>query len=355
MMGRCAWCWLGPLLLLAGAAALAQPEVNVPLTQLKLATASGVEAKLAPAADSALGKGAVRVTFRKAGDERRMLALEARPAGAIAGARAVALRYRLTLAKGEAPRLALVCFDGNGGAWFKVGSEPLAVGDAAEARLPVGSLKPAAFSAEPGAELDWDKVQRVWLGAVFDGPAEGTFELADARFTSEAYRPTRPLRITGDGPGAWSAGQDPAVQSALTTPNEGPGGKACMKYELVLPGGRHMYAIPSTPMPTAEVEGYRALRFAYKATIPEGIQGLLVMLGEQGGAQYWADPMPPPSAEWTTITIPFDRFTLGTWTKDPDGKLDIEQVNRVFIGVHGTAAGNGGSGTIWATDVEFVP
>jgi hypothetical protein len=354
MMARSAWCLIGASLLLAGAA-FAQPEVNVPLTEVKLAGVSGVEAKLAPAADSALGKGAVRATFRKAGDERRMLALEARPARAIAGARAVALRYRLTLAKGGAPRLALVCFDPDGGAWFKVGSEPLAVGAAAEARLPVGSIKPAAFSRKPGAELDWDRVQKVWLGVVFDGPAEGTFEVADARFTSEAYRPTRPLRITGDGPGAWSAGQDPAVQSTLTTPNEGPGGKPCMKYEFALPGGRHMYAIPGTPMPAAEVEGYQALRFTYKATIPEGIKGLLVMLGEQGGAQYWADPMPPPSAEWTTITIPFDQFTLGTWTKDADGKLDIGQVNRVFIGLHGAAAGNGGSGTIWATDVEFVP
>jgi hypothetical protein len=65
--------------------------------------------------------------------------------------------------------------------------------------------------------------------------------------------------------------------------------------------------------------------------------------------------MPPASADWTTITIPFEQFTLGEWTKDPDGKLDLDDVVSVMIGTHGAASGGGGPGLIMACDLEFVP
>jgi hypothetical protein len=35
--------------------------------------------------------------------------------------------------------------------------------------------------------------------------------------------------------------------------------------------------------------------------------------------------------------------------------LDPEQIGSISIGTHGTASGEGGSGTIRATDIEFVP
>jgi hypothetical protein len=116
-----------------------------------------------------------------------------------------------------------------------------------------------------------------------------------------------------------------------------------------------MYAIPSTPVPEQGLEGYRALRFTYKASLPAGIKGLLVTLGEHGGGQYFADPAPPASADWTTITIPFENFKKAGWAKDTNEKLDLDQVDRLMIGVHGTASGAGGGGCIWVTDIEFVP
>jgi hypothetical protein len=326
----------------------AQEVVNVPLKDLKLAPLAGVKAEAKRSGE------ATALTFSKPGEERRFLALEGKVDGDATGAKALALKYRLSLTKGTTPRLAALVFDQSGGSWFKVG--PAAqVGELTEGRLSVAALQQTGFSESKSGKLEWDKLQKVWVGLVFDGPAEGSFEVREARLTGEAYKPTSVLRITGDGPGKWSVGQDAAVKSTCTTPNEGPGGKACLKYDFTLPGGRHMYAIPSTPMPDAEVEGYRALRFTYKATLPEGIKGLLVMLGERVGCQYYANPMPPASADWTTITIPFEQFTLGEWTKDPDGKLDLDDVVSVMIGTHGAASGGGGPGLIMACDLEFVP
>jgi hypothetical protein len=193
------------------------------------------------------------------------------------------------------------------------------------------------------------------VGLTIDGPAEGVLEISDVRFTREPYKPTKSLRITGDGPGVWSVGKDPAVEATLTTPNEAPGGKACMKFEFKVPGGRHMYAIPSTPVPDTELDGYRALRFTYKAALPDGIKGLLVTVGEHGGGQFYADPPPPASAEWTTVTIPFASLKFAPWSKDPNGRFDLGQVDRVMIGTHGTASGKGGPGVICVTDVELIP
>lgn len=344
----------GLALLSAASLALAEGSNTVSLKGLQLVSPSGIEARLETVTGSDGGPEALQVTFTKPGEERRLLALEVPPRGDLREYRALILRYEVQLCQGQPPRLALVAFDGRSGAWFKVQPYPVAVGKSAEGRLSLASLQRAAFSRDAGEAPAWDRIEKVWLGWVLDGPAEGSFEITQVSFTREPYRPTEPLEITGDGPGRWSVGQDPAVQSTLTTPNEGPGGKPCMKFEFTFPGGRHMYATPFTPVPPVEREGYRALRFTYKATLPEGIGGLLVMLGEQG-AQFFADPPPPPSADWTTLTIPFEQFKLGGWSRDDNGQLDLERVDRVFIAVHGTAAGSGGSGTLWATDIQFVP
>lgn len=348
---------MGRAVCIAAAAGLAvslvsaHAQVNVPLRKFALASAGGMKAELRGAA----GPAAVRVAFAKSGEERRLLAIEARPQGDLSGARAVAVQYGVQLTRGDAPRLAVVVFDEDGGSWYTVGAHPLETGPVAEARLSVAALKETAFSEDQTGQLEWNRVARMWIGLVLDGATEGSFEVIEAHFTDEPYRPDRPLSITGDGPGEWSVGKDAAVQATLTTPNESPAGKPCMKFEFRFPGGRHMWATPSVPMPPADLEGYRALRFTYKAALPAGINGLLVMLGEQNGSQYFADPAPPAQGQWTTVTIPLDRFELGTWSKDDNGQLNLEQVARVFVGVHGTATGEGGPGVILVTDLQLVP
>lgn len=298
---------------------------------------------------------ALRLSFRKAGQERRLLAWEAKPQGSLEGMRALVLRYRLSLSQGSPPRPVLMLFEADGGVWLKVGMPLQAEEGWNEARLPLGGLRPAAFGRDEDGALQWEKVEGVRWGFAFDGPAQGRLEVSQAFLTREPYRPAAPLRITHGGPGVWSLAKDPAVKATLSTPNEGPEGKPCMKFVFVFPGGRHMYALPTIRVPEAELEGYRGLRFTYRATLPPGIQGLLVTVHERDGSQYYADPPPPPSPEWRTVVLPFETFRLGGWSKDENGRLDIDQISAVVIGAHGTAAGVGGEGILWVVDVELVP
>ena len=71
--------------------------------------------------------------------------------------------------------------------------------------------------------------------------------------------------------------------------------QACMKVKFTFPGGRHMYMVPTTSVPETDLDGYRALRFKYRAVLQEGLQGLLVSLHEADGSQYVATPAPPVS------------------------------------------------------------
>ena len=363
---------LGTAILLAAGLALAHAEVNLPLgggangiEGLKLVPTSGVKATLSLAAAADGDKSAAKIAFKKDGEERRLIALVALPKGNPDGARAVSCRYKVTLASGKAPHLALVVYQTDGVSWYKVVGEAMPAGgttpvrEFTEGRIPVTAMNKTAFSEGEAKTVAWDKLGRVWLGIVLDSAAEGTIEFSEARFTDQAYRPTTPVRVTGDGAGTWGVGQDPAVVSKLTTPNEGPDDKPCLKVEFKFPIGMHMYMIPSTSVPATDLEGYTAIRFMYKATLPQGLigSGLLVTLGERSGAQYTVDvnSMPPASAEWRSVTIPFEKFALAGWAKDDNNHFDTDQINNVQIGCHGSAQGNDGTGTIWLRDVEFVP
>lgn len=292
--------------------------------------------------------------FRNTDSAPRLLALSgALDGGLPEGLLSAQLRCSATLAEGNAPRVAVALFEKGGACWFAVGpTAPTA--QVADARISLASLRPAAFSADESGQLEWSDVVRVWVGAVLEGRSAGTFRLSRAVLTSEPYRAERPLRLTGNGPGTWSVGKDPAVTAVVTMPQGGPDGQECMAVEFHFPGGQHMYMVPSTPVVPRELEGFSALRLTYKASLPPGIPGLLVMLGEQG-AQFYASQPPPASEDWTTITIPLEQFKLGEWTKDDNGRLDMARVSTVMVGCHGTAVGAGGPGSISVCDIELVP
>jgi hypothetical protein len=314
--------------------------------------------------------GLLLLFYNKDPNVRRLVPLEITPGKDLSHAKALALVCALSLDEGSAPTLAVVLFEEDGGVWYKTGAVPLravdpncsrptasqSLADAAEGvRLPLRSLKQAEFSQDTDGKLDLDKITKVWVGLVLDGSVRGSFAIRRAAFTDKPYRPTQPLRLTGDGPGTWSLAKDPAVEGKVSTPSEGSGGKACMRFEFTFPPRRHMYALPKIQLPEAEYDGYRALRLTYKATLPKGIDGLLVSLLEHDGSQYCARPAPTPSNDWRTVTLPFDTFKLGEWSHDENGQLDLEQLGAIFIGLHGTAQGDKAPGVIYAADVEVVP
>ncbi|MGE5531908.1 MAG: hypothetical protein ACM3VW_07335 [Bacteroidota bacterium] len=322
-------------------------EVNVPLQKLQPASTSGF------VATSKVAAGAVTVSFKKAGEERRFLALQGVPAGNAAGAKTAEISYRLDLTSGQAPRAAVLVYEKSGGSWYKIGG-PATTGADANARVSVAALTETAFSSDTNKQLDWDQVDRVWVGFIFEGPAEGKLTVTGARLTDQSVLPTQPLRLTGAGAGKWSSGQDPAVKAKLSMAPEGPGGRECMKYEFSVPGGRHMYAIPSTTVEAEDIEGYKALRFKYRAQIPTGMR-LLVSVGESGGPLYFVERSGPFPTEWAEMTLPLDQFKWASWsTKDENGQFDLSKLTTVQVGTHGTPA-QAGDGFIMVCDLELVP
>jgi len=305
-------------------------------------------------AEAKAASGATTLAFRKAGEERRLLAVEVKAPAAAPEAKALAVTYSLAIEGGEA-RLAVVAFEKDGAAWFRTAPRPLGAGKGLEARLPLKAFGKAAFSRGGGESLDWAKVEKLWIGAVLDGKASGELGLHRAAMTDEPYRPTAPLALPCTPARRWQVGKDKDATATAADAEEGPGGGACVKIDYAFPGGRHMFVVPTVPVGEAELAGYRALRLTYRATVPEGIAGLLVMLIETGGAQYCVEPAPPASEQWRTLTIPLADLRLGRWTKDANARLDLDDVRSVAVGIHGTATPARNRGTIHVAKIEFIP
>ncbi len=327
-----------------------------PKAPWRVVPVAGVAATL-DVLDAGQGGGqALRLRFAKAGPERRLVAIEGKPQGDPAAAKALSIMYSLDLAQGERPKLALLLLEKDGGAWFKLGAAPLATGTAAEARLPLDGFRRAEFAQDTDSEPRREQLDRVWLGLVLDGPAEGTLELGRVAFIGEAYRPTAPLPIACGDPAAWTIGKDAAAECRLAPAKDGPAGQPSMRIEFAFPGGRHMFATPALRLQDVELEGYRGIRFVYKAKLPAGIAGLLVSVAERGDhSQYYAEQTPEASAEWAIADIAFARLKLGPWSKDDNDRLDLNEIAGLTIGVHGSATEPKASGWIVVSEIELVP
>ncbi len=317
---------------------------------------AGVRASLEVLDAGQVGGQAFRLSFKAAGPERRFVAIEGKPQGDPAAAKALSVACRLVLAKGSAPKLALLVVEKDGGAWFKVAAAPLPAGFSGEARLPLDAFRRAEFAQDADKEVRWDQAERFQLGLVFDGPAEGMLEVGRVAFTSEDYRPNAPLPLAYGEPSSWTIGKDPAAEARLTVTRAGPSGKPAVRVDFTIPGNRHMYVLPTLQLRDVEAQGYRGMRFTYKAKLPAGIAGLLVSVSERGDhSQYYAEQAPPASEEWTIADISFGRLVLGGWSKDENGRLDIDQIDGLTIGLHGSASDAKASGWIVVSEIELVP
>jgi hypothetical protein len=268
------------------------------------------------------------------------------------GARVLALSSRLLMEDGRAPQLALLVLERDGGVWYRISRSAPPTDRHGVVRIPLaGGFQRALFAADADTGVDWGQVERVWIALLVDGPAAGTWDVRRAVFTNEPFRPSEPLEVWGK----WSVSHDPAVRGAAVSGRTGPGGRSSMRYAFELPGGRHMYAIARLPVDVEELDAYGGLRLTYRATLPDGVDRLLVMLIEADGTQYYASPAPPASESWSTITIPFADFRRGAWSPDDNERLDLKDVRYVTAGMHGTARSETAAGTIEVSDVKFVP
>jgi len=335
------------MLLVLIVVASAHAAVDVPLRDLKAAVTAGFTVK------SSCKPGQVTFAFTKAGEERRLLAAQGIPAGDPTGALAAEIAYEVTMGKGEAPRLAVIAWETDGGSWYKVAAVPVRLGQPASGRVSTAGLTQTAFSQDTSGQLEWDNVSSVWVGFIFDGAAEGTAMVTGARLTDTAVVPTQPVTLINLS-GKWSDSHDPAVKTTISNPAEGPGGKVCFKYEYDVPAGRHMFACPGTAIIAEDLEGYKTLRFQLKSDIPQGMR-LLIQMSEQGGPTYFIERPAPGPAEWTAMSFPLSEFKLATWgAKDDNGQLDLAKLSTISIGSHGVPV-NARLGLIEVCEVEMVP
>lgn len=251
-------------------------------------------------------------------------------------------------------RLACILWGDDGQAWYALHQVPQAAfeGEWAVVWLPVSRPVRAAFSRgqEP---FDWSTVSRLWLGAIIDSPGEGSVSLREPLLSSEPFHASEPLALVEPGrPAMWEVGADPRVQWTLQYPAIGPAGEVVSEVRFRFPGGAHMYLTPGIGCSNS-LEGYQAMRLVYQATLPPGIDGLLVMLGEDA-AQFQGPAPPGTGGQWSEVLLDLSEFRLGAWSTD-DGQLDLAGVNRVYVGAHGTAEGDGGEGLIRVATIEFVP
>lgn len=318
---------------------------------LTLIPLQGVKAELTPGAD------ALKVTFAKEGEERRFVAFAAQREGIAFAPKALEASYSLTVKEADVSgiRLGLLLYEKGGGAWFKLGRPLAESATPTNMRFSVQSFREAAFSQDANGQLDWAEVNRLWFGLLVDGKVQADFELHRVMLTSRPYRPTKPLSVFRPDTNAWSPAADKAVEHKMAAAKDGPNGAPCIRYTFNFPGGRHMYATPSQAFPETEVSAYAGLRLTYKADLPKGINGLLFMVAEQGRAYYCATPAPPASDTWTECNVPFSAFKLASWTKDANGRLDLDLITRIIIGAHGTAQGKGGNGMICVADIQLLP
>jgi hypothetical protein len=355
----CAW-MLACLIAVPGSNLAGQEPagVNVPLvgkdggSGLTAAPTTGVEVSAQMFKEKPPGTRTTVLRFGNSHSERRLAALEGVPEGTIEGARVLAFEYSVEMQQGEdgrpwigvTPPIVALFFEKDGGVWYRIRNGY----DHEKVRVPLrGAFERAAFATDDDDSIRWEQVERIWLGLLIDRPGSGFLLMSEPRFTDEAFRPNSPAYVNR---GRFrDVAQDPAVRGKLTLPDF-----TTTEYRFEMPGGRHMYAMFRIPVEVDELDAYSALQFTYQADLPQGIDGLLVMLIERDGTQYRAIPAPAENADWNTVTLPFSQFVLGSWSKDENDRLDLEQVNLVAIGIHGTTP-SAASGVIRVREMQFVP
>ncbi len=314
---------------------------------------AGIDAKLAALPAGEAGGPLWRVVFTKKGAERRFVPLAIEAPAAMPAFKALEVTVAVSADEAVVVRPAIMFFDKNGDAWYRNGTPLVNDGKAVALRMNLANLRRTNFSAGSGKEPDWSALSHFWVGFLADGEGAGRVEISKASLTSRPFVPTVPLEIALLPIQKWSIGVDKAATQSSAMVKDGDGEVPTVSFRFPL--HRHMFVVPAMPLPEAEYASYKGLRLTYKAKVPAGIKGLLIMLGEGGGSFYNTVEV-PPSAEWRSIELPFDSFTMASWSKKPSGSdLEVSNIKSITIGCHGLATGDNGEGEITVKKLELMP
>jgi hypothetical protein len=338
---------------MAGLLGVTHADTALPRSTFRIVPRNGIETRLGTLSEA--GEETLSVVFEKADHVRRMVTMAASLPSGMAEGRVLTVDAELCLSEGEAPRLCAVLFGRQGQRWIRKGGEVQPGEGRRSYPISVARMQSAAFAENPAGAFSWQMVERVWLGLVFDGPAKGEWHVQGVRLTNDSPPALAPVSLTHGGVMGWKLHHDSAAKAELGASEVGSGGEPGLRVWFTFPGGRHMHCTCSLAVSAEQPELYRAVRLTYRASVPEGIAGLLFGVAEDSGALYLAATAPAPSAEWRTLTLPYDSLKRAGWTRDPNGRLDPETLTQVWIGTHGTAAGEGGDGQIEVASIELVP
>lgn len=148
--------------------------------------------------------------------------------------------------------------------------------------------------------------------------------------TAHGQAPAPPLiqATFEDGVGGW-AGLGTTAKVAPT--NEAAsvhGGKGALRFDYAVAKGQLNALL--LPTPGGKLAGAKSFDFWVKA---DHAAPLILMLSEKGGGHYTA-LFTAPAGQWQQVTLAPADFTLGESKddpKDPDGRLDLEQVEAVGV------------------------
>ena len=99
--------------------------------------------------------------------------------------------------------------------------------------------------------------------------------------------------------------------------------------------------------------GLPLFQLEIQAEVPAEFPGLNVMVHESTGAMYWVHAgLPLSPRRFVTVTIPLTAFSLPPWSADPNGKLDVNLIDQVGLGIETASSGQG---KVMVADLQLVP
>lgn len=212
--------------------------------------------------------------------------------------------------------------DGDAELWDPAtgGASPVDAADADGGRVVSVALEPygATFVVFPRAVARGRRELKEPLG-----PAVSSVPLAEAVGAAITFEAAGPEHVTRS-----------TVPAPATVGGDRPG--TILIDATIQKGGIDSYCFASAQLPgQADLRGFEALRL--RTFVPADQSGcgtsLLVLLHERGGGVYIAPAGRPLSeAGWHESLIWLESFDLAGWSKDGNGRLDLDEVSAISVG-----------------------
>lgn len=156
------------------------------------------------------------------------------------------------------------------------------------------------------------------------------------------------------GDGAWScssAAHSPTTVKVQET--AGPEGAPAAVLEFEFTSGKYNWNWAIVSLGSVQPSRFKAVQVTYRSDVAPGFAKMNLMVCEAGGAGYWVpEGIPLSPKRFRTVTVSFDKFALTPWSKDENGRLDVNLIRDVSIGFE---TGSSGKARLLISDVELVP